>query len=260
MSDAVDFVALTETAGDEVSPEQVERLARRYYWAAPYCEGRDVLEVACGTGQGCGLLAGAARFFTAGDYSAAMLRTARSHYGARVPFQRIDAQRLPYRDASFDVVVIFEALYYLPSADAFWAECRRVLRSSGRLLIATANKDLFDFNPSPHSHRYFGVIELDRELTARGFSCAFFGDAPLDAISFRQRALRPIKAAAAKFDLIPKSMNGKRFLKRLVFGGLVTMPAEITSDTARAVAPTPLSRQLPDREHKVVLCAATRQS
>ena len=29
----LDFVPLTEISGDDVSTEQVERLARRYYWA-----------------------------------------------------------------------------------------------------------------------------------------------------------------------------------------------------------------------------------
>ncbi|MCD6265910.1 MAG: BrnT family toxin [Deltaproteobacteria bacterium] len=29
-------------------------------------------------------------------------------------------------------------------------DCVRVLRPGGKVLIATANKDLYDFNPSPH--------------------------------------------------------------------------------------------------------------
>jgi hypothetical protein len=43
-----DFIALTEISGDEVTAEQVERLARRYFWVGDYCHDKDVLEVACG--------------------------------------------------------------------------------------------------------------------------------------------------------------------------------------------------------------------
>lgn len=251
-----DFVSLTEISGDDVTNEQVERLARRYYWAGEFCKGKDVLEVACGAGQGVGYLASLARSVTAGDYSEPLLEIARRHYGSRFTFQQFDAQQMPFSDNAFDVVLIFEALYYIPDVEKCFVECRRVLRPGGTLLIASANKDLFDFNPSPHSYRYLGVVELRQELGRHGFSTAFFGDTPVGSVSTRQRLLRPIKAFAARFGLIPKSMNAKKLLKRLVFGGLVKMPAEITVETAPRITPTPLPATAPDREHKVILCAA----
>jgi len=64
-----DYVSVTEIAGDEVTQEQVDRLCDRYYWAGQYCFGNDVVEAACGSGQGLGYLAGIARSFEAGDYS-----------------------------------------------------------------------------------------------------------------------------------------------------------------------------------------------
>jgi SAM-dependent methyltransferase len=254
---STDFVALTEISGDDVTVEQVERLARRYFWAAGYCHGKDVLEAACGAGQGVGYLAAVAGSLTAGDYSAALVDIARGHYGARFDFKQFDAQDMPFPDGSFDVVILFEALYYLPNVSRFFAECRRVLRPGGTLLIATANKDLFDFNPSPHSHRYLGVAELSQELADLGFEVRCFGDTPVGSVSLRQRVLRPVKAAAARLGLIPESMAAKKLLKRFVFGGLVPMPAEITEATAPAIPPTPLSPGVPDRHHKVILCAAT---
>jgi SAM-dependent methyltransferase len=257
MTAAIDFVPLTEIAGDDVTAEQVERLARRYYWAGEFCRGKDALEVACGSGQGFGYLASVARSATAGDNSPALLEIARRHYGSRVEFQRFDAEQMPFADGRFDVVLIFEALYYLPDAERFFGECRRILRPHGTLLIASANKDLFDFNPSPHSTRYFGVVELGEVLSRYGFRVDFFGDTPVDVTSARQRLLRPIKALAARSGLIPKSMAAKKLLKRLVFGRLVKMPAEITAETAPKIAPTPLRAGQPDRSHKVLFCAAT---
>lgn len=255
---ATDYVALTEIAGDEVSAEQVERIARRYYWAASYSAGKDVLEAACGTGQGLGLLSSVAHSLTAGDYSEAILDVARRHYDKRVSLRRFDAQDMPFADGAFDVVILFEALYYLADVDRFFKECRRVLRPGGHLLIASANKDLFDFTPSAHTHRYLGVVELESELAALGFDVACFGDTPIGSVSRRQRLLRPVKMAASRLGLIPESMKAKKLLKRFVFGGLVTMPAEIDATTAPAVPPVRLASNAPDTAHKVIFCAARR--
>jgi len=251
-----DFVQLTELAGDEVAAEQVERLARRYYWAAPFCLDKDVVEVACGTGQGVGYLATKARSMAAGDYSKALLEIARRHHRDRFELKEFDAQSMPFADGTFDVVVLFEALYYIPDTDQFFAECRRVLRPGGTLLLATANKDLFDFNPSPHSFSYHGVVELELALKRHGFSTKFWGDTPVEGVSARQRVLRPVKAMASRLGLIPKSMAGKKLLKRLVFGRLVKMPPEVTGDTAPQVPPTSLLKSQPDTGHKVIYCAA----
>ena len=255
-----EFVALTELSGTEVTTEQIERLARRYYWAGEFCRNRDVLEVACGSGQGVGYLTTLAKSVTAGDISDAVLEVGRKYYGNRVAFEVLDAQQLPFPPASFDVVILFEALYYIPDTDRFFAECHRVLRPRGQLLIATANKDLFDFTPSPHSHHYLGVVELEESLRRHGFGTEFLGDTPVGELSIRQRALRPVKAIVSKSGLMPRSMNGKKLLKRLVFGSLQRMPGEITEHTAPKIRPTPLPRGRADTTHKVIYCSATRHT
>ena len=250
------FVELTEISNELVSREQVERLARRYYWASTLIAKMDVLEVACGTGQGLGLLSKKARSVTAGDYSAEILDFARHHYGSRFHLLQFDAQSLPFAGRTFDAVIIFEALYYVPEANRFFCECQRILRPGGVLLISIANKDLYDFNPSPHSYVYHGVVELGNELKNHGFQCSFYGDTPLAEVSALQRVLRPLKAVASKFGLIPKSMTGKKLLKRLIFGKMVHMPPEIDEKTALHVPPTLLAPNKKDTQHKVIYCCA----
>ena len=39
--------------------------------------------------------------------------------------------------------------------------------------------------------------------------------------------LRPIKKLAVMLGIMPKTTAGKKWLKRIVFGGLVKMPVEI---------------------------------
>ena len=253
---ATDYAEVTELAGSGISEEQLTRMSHRYGWAAQECHQKDVVEVACGSGQGLGLLNGASKSLEAGDYTESILTLARRHYGNRIPLQRLDAQAMPYADASKDVIVMFEALYYVPDAKRFVSECRRILRPGGRVLIATANKDLYDFNPSPLSTRYYGADELVRMFRDAGFDAEVFGYMPIGEVSARQRILRPIKRAAVALGLMPKSLKGKRLLKRFVFGRLVPMPAELPTP-GPIEAPVPLSPTEPDRLHKVIYCRAT---
>ena len=210
MQTTTDYVSVTEISGDEVSQEQVQRIYNRYKWAAAFCQGKDVVEAACGTGQGLGYLKSVSKSLQAGDYSAPILEIARKHYGDRIELLQFDAQQLPFADQSKDVILLFEAIYYLPSADRFVAECRRVLRPGGKVLVVTANKDLFDFNPSPYTHRYFGVVELEALFENHGFTFECFGDTPVKSVSFRQRMLRPLKKWAVDWHLIPSSMKYKK--------------------------------------------------
>ncbi|HHT9125302.1 MAG TPA: class I SAM-dependent methyltransferase [Candidatus Brocadiia bacterium] len=256
---SVDYLAVTELSGDKVAQEQVDRLYNRYYWAGRYCVGKDVLEVACGTGQGLGHLLERAKSVNAGDYSTDILKIAQAHYGDRIALKQFDAQDIPYPDKSMDVVILFEAIYYIHSAEKFVSECRRILRNGGKVLIATANKDLYDFNPSPHSYKYYGVVELHDLFKKHGFSVECFGNTPVDVLSLRQRVLRPLKKLAVKSGLVPKTADGKKFFKRLVFGRLVKMPDEIEDGMMPYMEPTKLSSIQADRKHKVIYCVATLQ-
>jgi SAM-dependent methyltransferase len=255
-----DFATVTDVAGDEVTQEQLVRVQARYSWALPYCRDRDVIEVACGTGAGLGLLAGSARSLLAGDLTPSLVQRARAHYGNRVDVREFDAATIPVADRSADVVILFEAIYYLPDVERFLTEARRVLRPGGTLLLSSANKDLYDFNPSPFSTRYFGVVELAQLLSRFGFSSSFFGNSALSAISWKQRVLRPIKRFAVAAGLIPKTMAGKRWLKRIVFGGMLTMPPELSSaqvQAAGALEAVPLPSDRPCTEFKIFFCAAS---
>lgn len=253
---SVDYSIVTELAGDEISQEQLERLFHRYYWAGTYCSGKDVIEAACGTGPGLGYLAARARSLRAGDFTPAILAIAQNHYGDRINLQQFDAQTMPFENDSADIIILFEALYYLPSAERFIEECRRVLRIGGQILIATANKDLYDFNPSPHSNVYYGIVELNQLFIKHGFSVQCFGYHSIHDVPLRQKVLRPIKKLAVNLGIIPKTMAGKKGLKRIVFGRLTSMPAEIKEDWAAYQEPARLSLSAPNREYKVIYCVA----
>jgi SAM-dependent methyltransferase len=252
-------VSVTEVTGAVVAEEQIQRVCNRYFWAGQYCAGKDVLEVSCGTGPGLGYLLTRARNFVAGDFSTGNIEMARAHYGERIRLHQFDAQNLPYRDSSFEVVVLLESIYFIPSAEQTIRECRRVLRDAGKVVITMANMDLYEFHRSNYAYQYFGVRELNELLTGMGFSTEFFGDTPVMELSVRQKISRPLKAIAAKSGIMPQTTRGKVLLRRLVFGPLQTMPAEIDSTTRPFIEPSPLSPNEPDRYHKVIFCVATKQ-
>lgn len=259
MIDSCDmFESVTELAGELVSSEQIERMHHRYMWAAGLSAGKDVAEVACGSGPGIGLLASVAQTIQGGDLSPAILERARRHYGTGVDLEPFSAEELPYANGSKDVIILFEAIYYVRNAQRFVAECRRVLRPGGLVLIATANKDLDDFSPSPFSQRYYGVVELTDLFGRSGFGCQFFGYLSRDAVSLKQRLLRPVKRLVVRLRLMPKTMAGKRFFKRIVFGPQVPMPPELRQEMGVYNPPARIEGDRPDRRHKVIYCIATR--
>jgi SAM-dependent methyltransferase len=55
-----------------------------------------------------------------------------SAYGDRVAFAAIDAMRIPFADASFDLVYAYDCVHHFPDLDRFLQEAARVLRPGGR--------------------------------------------------------------------------------------------------------------------------------
>ena len=254
------FLIVTERGGEPVSAAQLERFYQRYIWAGAFCQGKDVLEVACGTGPGLGYLHSVSRSLRAGDVSAKVLEAARAQYGERICLDRFDATSAPYADGSFDVILLFEAIYYLPDVRAFLREVGRLLRPDGVLLLATANKDLFDFNPSSFSRNYFNAPELSSLLGEFGFVTQFLGGSTVSPHGLGSLGLRAAKRVAVDLGLMPKSMNGKRLLKRLVFGKLVHMPLELDARNVPYVPPVPIPANSRDLTHQVLYCVAGKGS
>lgn len=120
--------------GDAVFRPFARDLARRAADLRP----RAVLEVAAGTGVVTAELLAArpGTRITATDLNPAMVAAGR----ARVPLATwlaADGSRLPFPDGSVDVVVCQFGAMFFPDRTAAYAEFRRVLAPSGRLLLNT---------------------------------------------------------------------------------------------------------------------------
>lgn len=256
------YSVVTETAGIEASQEQLSMLYTRYKFATEFCHGKDILEVACGAGQGLGYLKKVARRVIGGDIDNKNLELATRYYHERndIEIKKIDAHQLPFGDQSIDVVILYEAIYYLLEPEKFIAECRRVLRKSGTLLISTANREWSDFNPSPFSIRYFSATELIELLKRHRFDVEILGGFPATKDSLRSYIISFIKRMAVSLHLIPKTMRGKQFLKRIFFGKLTPIPPEVIEDMACYAPPLPLQSYPTGPECKVIYAVGQLQA
>ncbi len=125
------FVALAkEDEPDRLCIQLYHRVA-----SAADLAGRDVLEVGSGRGGGASFLARYHRpaRMTGADFSAEAVALCQKRHAAvpNLAFVTGDAERLPFADASFDVVVNVESSHCYGHIDRFFAEAARVLRPGG---------------------------------------------------------------------------------------------------------------------------------
>jgi ubiquinone/menaquinone biosynthesis C-methylase UbiE len=106
-------------------------------------DATDVLELGCGEGgfwaANADLVPRATRL-TLTDFSPEMLAATEQRLRPLLPEARlaiVDAQAIPFADASFDTVIANHMLYHVPDLHRALREVRRVLRPDGRFYAAT---------------------------------------------------------------------------------------------------------------------------
>lgn len=114
---------------------------------------RDVLEVGCGAAQGARWLARQGARVSAFDMSMGQLLAARTideRVGTGVPVVQADAQAMPFRTASFDVVVsAFGAIPFVADSAGVMREVARVLRPGGLFVFSVTHPVRWAFPDDP---------------------------------------------------------------------------------------------------------------
>jgi 2-polyprenyl-3-methyl-5-hydroxy-6-metoxy-1,4-benzoquinol methylase len=140
--------------GNERTLTYGEHLSR-YVAALDIVKGKEVLDVASGTGYGSQMLANFAKNVQGLDYSEEAVAYAQENYPAQNLVYNIgDAQKMPFEDDSFDVVISLETIEHLPNPTAFVKEVRRVMRPNGVFLVSTPNDDEFMDGNEFHVHEF----------------------------------------------------------------------------------------------------------
>jgi len=101
-------------------------------------KGKQVLDVGCATGTHTALLVKKGAEVTGVDASKAMVTLAKQNLSG-IRIHHADMSRLPFKDASFDVLFYGLCLHYVKNLRKVFREARRVLKPSGRIIFSTYN-------------------------------------------------------------------------------------------------------------------------
>ncbi|HZI97828.1 MAG TPA: class I SAM-dependent methyltransferase [Actinomycetales bacterium] len=128
-----------------------------YLAALPFVSGV-VADAGCGEGDGSRLLTSAGCTVVGLDYDAGCLSR------SAAPGVRCNLVALPLASGSVDTVVTLQVLEHLWTPVAFLAECVRVLRPGGRLVVTTPNR--LTFSPALARNTKPANVFHARELDA----------------------------------------------------------------------------------------------
>ncbi len=125
--------------------------------------GRSVLEVGCGAGFDAYDFCRSGARYTGMDITPENPRRTRAHlalYGLTPALIRADAEDLPFRSGTFDVVFSNGVLHHTPDIGRSLREARRVLRTGGDLWVVLYHRNSF----------YYGItLFLFDHILYRGF-------------------------------------------------------------------------------------------
>ncbi len=118
----------------------------------------DVLDVGSGDGAVASFLAPHSRSITCIDTSERMVDAAKVRFasGKSVRALVADAHDLPFKASSFDAVLLFHTLTYAARPERVVAECARVLRPRGRLVVLSLDRHEHKEQSSRYGERHQG--------------------------------------------------------------------------------------------------------
>lgn len=248
-----DYSEITESPGLQATQEQLERIYHRYHFAKQFAAEKNVIEIACGSGIGLSYLASVAKTVIGGDIDSTNIKTSKENCigNKKISVEKIDAHQLPLADNSCDLVLLYEAIYYLQHPEKFIEESYRVLRSGGKLIICSVNKDWKDFHPSPFVNKYFSVPEFYSLLNGKFMNVKIYGAFKTET-GIKAGIFSLIKRIALKLDLIPGSLKLRAYLKRIFIGKTNPLPKELHEGMAIYQPPVELDAKKNNSTYKIM--------
>ena len=127
----------------DAAPNPMLSLEERYLpRVLPRLDGKEILDVGCGTGRWLKRLANStARRLTGIDFSSEMLARATGKLAQRAVLAVGSATALPIANSSADVVLASFVVSYVDDLDAFSAEIRRVARDDSRIYLSDVHPE-----------------------------------------------------------------------------------------------------------------------
>lgn len=197
--------------------------------------GESVLDVGCGTGVVAITAARRGAQVSGLDLTPELLEHARANEEiaecGKIDWIEGDAERLPYPDASFDVVLSQFGHMFAPRPEVVISEMRRVLRPGGRIAFATWPPEHFvgrffaivarHLPPPPEGAEpppMWGVVSVVTERLSNGFGAPFFarGEMKVPALSlphvweWMSNSIGPLQKVVERLASDPQQLQALR--------------------------------------------------
>jgi 2-polyprenyl-3-methyl-5-hydroxy-6-metoxy-1,4-benzoquinol methylase len=146
MNDLHDHQQILHDTGERMIPTSegevslvFSRHRYTYEYVSRYVEGKNVIDIGCGTGYGSKILSGKAGHVLAIDRDPEALRYCTEHFqGQNLEFRIGDAEHLQ-ADRLFDVAVTFQVIEHLADTGAYIRLLKTLVKKGGIILITTPN-------------------------------------------------------------------------------------------------------------------------
>jgi ubiquinone/menaquinone biosynthesis C-methylase UbiE len=147
-------------------------------------------------------------------------------YTDRVRFQLGDATQLPFADRTFDGVISYGSIKHWPSRDAGLAECVRVLKPGGPLLVTDADRS----TTFEDAEKFVSLYPMPRFL--RGLNLAIFHT----WIAGRSIDLEDARTLASRLSLVDKDARRIDNFPLIMIAGRRTPEAVSGADDGEAAS------------------------
>lgn len=161
-----------------------ETMMFRYFLAASYCKGKNVLDASTGYGYGATILkALGAKTVTGIDIDEDALNYARENYEAQfkngfISFEKIDLttpESIPIENCGYDTIISIETFEHLPkeSIKIYLENLKRALLPGGQIFITTPRRiapewkytggtHLYEYNAEEFCNQIYEVFNQDK--------------------------------------------------------------------------------------------------
>jgi len=219
-----------------------------------------VIELGSGGGQGLNLLVDVSEKIVGYDINKINIDISKKIYcnDVQVTFAHNDIEKEEFGTNNIQTIIIFETLYYIENIKELMQKLYRALKSNGKIIICTANKNLHSFNPSSYSTKYLNAKELYSLGKEHSFEVEIFSSFPDNKQNIWHKVINKIKRFAIKFYLIPKTMKAKKILKDIFSGSMVLMPEKYELDTEEYSAPLKVDPQIKDIYSTAIFAVFTK--
>ena len=213
-----------QIANDPGSQKLLKSHLRRYEAAMSYSSGKQVLDIACGTGYGSQMLRTSGAASVVGvDKFPIVIQYARQNYQIQgIEFVCVDAEEFEWPE-QFDTVISFETLEHLPNPDKFLGRVRSLLRPEGKLLLSVPLGETRHIDPY-HLHSFsqedvFVMLEKSGFLVEQ-YHCDHLFLTSFELIQWRK--LYP-ESPATIYDLL-FTHRGQQLMHNIIFRGGLLVP------------------------------------